>query len=1031
MMRASYYQTRLWMDWQLDPTSTRYNEILAYQLSGPLNLGWLKQALTALMYRHVLLRSVFSQPNKALCIQPRQEPILPFSIREIPGDFKTGIPKEILQEINAPFDLRVGPLWRCEILRLNTQEHYLILILHHIIADGRSFELLRKDLSRFYNQPSLTEQLPSQNAHDQLFQKYLLKEKISRKDAEIGLAYYREQLLQKSLHCDLLANSGGEPGVCRFFLDVETSKAVRQFCQQRHCSPFRFISSIYALFLYRYFGQEKFCMAYPIDMRNSAGQEIVGSFVNMQLLPVSLNDQCSFEDVLLQVSESRRIIKKLSLPYEKMVGILKKEKVIGSSDFANIVVSETDLKLKPLLFQGLRVKVLQIPKIALPYDLSLEFERNDQCFCFQLSIANGWFNGENSEVQLKEDFKFFISCALRYPRFPLNQLLFATPTDGLVALSQAPQPFRPSLLRIEERFHQIAEQYPHRVAIIEEGNNLTYAELSAMADGIVAHLATHLRSEDLVVGISMKHSAPLIAVILALFSLGRAYLPIRTDFPPAYAKEIIKEAQLKVLISDHGLGFSIPGLNVISLADLLVRVPVKKSQISDHSTEELAYILYTSGTSGAPKGVMIKHSSVVNLLVSCQPFYQLSCHDVVPWFHSYGFDFSVWEIWAPLLNGGALLILDEATTKSPRELAEKLSQHRVTLLNQTPSALKQLGGYLAQLEPSTINLSSLRTIITGGEALYPHHVEAILSHKTPLNCQIFNMYGITEDTVHSTIFEITKEYLAQRNSIIGKMLPGKEGVVVDEQGHPKPLGCPGELLISGFGVTEGYFQQAEMAKERFVQLPQLAPGKVWLKTGDQARLLPSGDLIYLGRKDTQTKIRGYRIDIQTIETHLNRLDGILDVKVLKESDQLIVFIVLKKGNSIATIKAAAKAVLPLYMLPSQWIKLQRLPLTLNNKINEEELRRFLQRRPQKKGPSQHGKGYTPVEQEVYQVWQQLLPGEIFDKDDHFFDCGGNSLLLVELQNQLEKRFKLTLPMIEFFKHPTISEMAKVICDRAV
>lgn len=1028
-MKASIYQERFWLEWQLDPLNSKYNEFLIYNINGHLNLDKLKQAFKALSYKHPLLRSQFYRNEDGLHVQLIEDFKLPFEIVNINLSQPCDIFKIIKETIDIPFDLAHGPLWQARILHVREQQYWLVIMFHHIIIDGNSFDIVRNDLALFYNQPEKIKQLQNTEAYINHFKKSLEAVNFLGNANELiqqGLRYYKDKLANQSLHYGLGKDSDEQ--VSFFFsLDKSIRNQIKNFCQNHDCKLFRFMAVIYAVFLYRYFGQKKFCITYPVNMRQKADQDILASLINMQLLPIELQPTSTFWDVLTQVVENRQVTQGLVWPYEKIITYLKDENIITNSDSANIVLSETDLKLRPINLDGVQIASIQMPKPSLPYDISLEYECYKDDIYIQLSIKRHWFDASYHSEQIQQDISSIIKCICDYPQISFKQLLLLDKLQqqNMMNLSSELCSYKLCDMRIEEKFEQIVKQYAEEIAIIDSHKKITYSQLAEMVDVIAANLMQKLNSKVRLVGIAMQHSAELIAVILALFKLGRAYLPVVPNLPSAYLKDIINQSQLEVIITDQEINIEVEKqLKINFINDLLTKSSLNLEH-NEKIDNDLAYVLFTSGTTGSPKGVMIRHGSIVNLILSCQSFYQISCQDIVPWFHSYGFDYSVWEMWAALLNGGKLLILDDLITRSPRAFTEYMSQHHVTVINQTPTALKQWIIYLTENKAVLPDLSSVRIIISGGEPLYPHNVEALLLNKTPLRCRIFNMYGITEDCVHSTIFEITPNFLRQQYSLIGKMLPGKQALVIDEDCNIKPVGCCGELLISGFGVAQGYFNQPEMTKERFIQLSENELQKIWFKTGDQVRLLPSGGFEYIGRKDTQVKIRGYRIDLKIVEAYLCRLKGVLDAKVILDNNQLFAFLVLDNDVTILNIMSLARANLPHYMLPDRFIKISNLPRTTNNKIDEKKL--LAMSKIKIELPDVLSENTTDeITLQIIAIWKRLLPNHTFDLKDNFFDCGGNSILLAALQGHLEKCFSIKFPIIEFFNHSTIAEMTKMV-----
>lgn len=1063
-MKASAYQKRFWFEWKTDPLSAQYNEFFVYDIKGYLDTASLEKAFRYLSYKHPMLRSQYYYHDDELYLEIIADMVLPFNIINVGQAQKAVVESEALKIINKPFDLGCGPLWRANLLKLNDKNFWLLISLHHIIIDGNSFEILRNDLSFFYNKNhnyELCNAIKKIGRKNILLNEYLKKESENLScflnDSELG--YYKEKLTDASLYHDFHAGSFsdkfcqtkniegedvGDPifhsAVSALKKQVETKitdinfslgqvlvEKISDFCFENRCSLFQFIAAIFSVFLYKCFENEKTCFVYPVNMRPSTHKDMFGSFINMQILPINFEKNSSFLKILSQINENRQMARLINLPYEKIIFELKKNGVVEAIDWANVILAETDLKLRPLNLDGLESTNVFFDKNSLPYDLSLEYQYLNENIFFRFMLNDKKIMPGCSNNNLKDHFIAIIKHVLSNIDLSLMELSLVSPDQAksMMPLSIRPEEFNAVDIRIEKKFEKIVCEYSDKIAIIDNGIENTYLQLNQLADTIAKNLEEKLSPDEKLIGVSMTHSLELVATIIALFKLGRAYLPLRTDLPDSYLDEIIKQSKISTILKDKTAINLCPVLrcNVFFISDLIAEKDNLSISKNRHKFDNLAYVLYTSGTSGKPKGVAIEHHSIVNLVSSCQSFFNISYHDIIPWFHSYSFDFSVWEIWAALLNGASLLILDSSAIKSPRVFTEHVEQYKATIINQTPTALKQWGGYLATVKETKNILASVRIIITGGETLCHHHVEKIYENR--LNFKIFNMYGITEDCIHSTICEITVDYFTEHVSNIGKMLPGKKALVVDKNLNLKPLGCPGNLIISGFGLAREYFNQPVLTQENFFKLPGFSGEVIWFKTGDNVRILPSGEIEYLGRKDAQVKIRGYRIDCNDIEIRVRHIDGVSDVKILVHNNEFLSLLVLEENVAVEDIHKMIKLNLPYYMVPERFIKIEEIPLTVNGKIDIERLIQKSQITTEKK-QAQPTVFFDTVTTEIRKIWAALLPGQCFDLDDNFFDSGGNSVLLASLQQKLECFFEINLSILEFFTHPTISDMANMV-----
>jgi amino acid adenylation domain-containing protein len=453
------------------------------------------------------------------------------------------------------------------------------------------------------------------------------------------------------------------------------------------------------------------------------------------------------------------------------------------------------------------------------------------------------------------------------------------------------------------------------------------------------------------------------------------------------------------------------------------------NSVSGTTPDNLAYVIYTSGSTGNPKGVLISHSNVTRLLLATHPWFHFDQNDVWTLFHSYAFDFSVWEMWGSLLYGGRLVVLPYWVSRSPETFYRLLSEKNVTVLNQTPSAFRQL--IQAEESSTEANKLALRLVIFGGEALDFQTLKPWFERHGDRHPQLVNMYGITETTVHVTYRPITTADLpSSGNSLIGVQIPDLELYVLDRTWNPVPIGVPGELCVGGAGVGRGYLKRPELTAERFIPNPfDSGGGKRLYRSGDLVRYLPNHDLEYVGRIDAQVKIRGFRIELGEIETTFSQHPAVRDVTVILDGDEpsekrLIAYLVSRQPPTVSELNAFLRQKLPEYMVPASFVFLDALPLTRNGKLDRRNLPAPDRSRPEQESPFIAPR--TVVEKLLANIWAELLKVERVGIHDNFFELGGHSLLITQVASRIQQTFQVHLPLRTLFDAPTVALLSMAV-----
>ncbi|WP_318841837.1 non-ribosomal peptide synthetase, partial [Dickeya dadantii] len=586
----------------------------------------------------------------------------------------------------------------------------------------------------------------------------------------------------------------------------------------------------------------------------------------------------------------------------------------------------------------------------------------------------------------------------------------------------------PADVCIHERFEQQAARQPDAVAVVFEGQSLRYGELNRRANQLAHWLIELGVRPDQRVAIALERGVDLVVALLATLKAGGAYVPLDPNYPEERLNYMLSDSEPVALITAAALRAKVPtDGHVIELDDPAQPWATCPTGNINPATlgltpRHLAYVIYTSGSTGLPKGVLVEHHNVVRLLRTSQPLFHFGAEDVWTLFHSYAFDFSVWEIWGSLLNGGRLVVVPYLVSRSPEAFYQLLCEQAVTVLNQTPSAFRQL----MAAQADNAGHHALRYVIFGGEALNPSSLAPWYSHAANDRTRLINMYGITETTVHVTWQPLQPEDVASTGSPIGRRLPDLRTYLLDEQQQPAPIGVVGELYVAGAGVARGYLNQPELTAERFLDDPFSAEtGARMYRSGDLARWNADGTLDYLGRNDHQVKIRGFRIELGEIEAAMRRHAQVTDTVVLARSGQdgeprLVAWYVGEADMQALRDHIAGQ--LPAHMTPAVYVCVDALPLTANGKIDQKAL------------PEPDDNAFirlafeaprSAMEQTLAELWQTLLGVERVGRQDHFFELGGHSLLAVKLLSETNRR-GLNLSLSTLFESPRLFELAAAL-----
>jgi len=1046
-LSLSYAQQRLWFLDQLQPNSSLYNIPLALRLAGFLEVAALEQSLEEIIHRHEALRTNFitidGKPTQIIQTV-RNWQLSVIELQHLPRlEQETSAQELAITQAIQPFDLASGSLLRATLVVLSETEHILLICMHHIVSDEWSMGVFIQELATSYNayaqgQSANTAPLPIQYADFAIWQRQWLVGEVLQSQ----LSYWKQQLADAPALLSLPTDRP-RPAVQKFLgayqefaLSLELTQGLMQLSQQQGVTLFMTLLAGFDTLLYRYTGQSDILVGTPIANRNHSEIEgLIGFFVNTLVMRTDLSADPSFSSLLGRVREmALSAYAHQDLPFEMLVEALQPQRNLSHTPVFQVAFVFQNTPNSQVELTGLTVSPLVVENTTAKFDLTLAMENTGTGLVGVWEYNTDLFDSSTIE-RMASHFVTLLEGIVANPCEPISQLplLTAVEQQQLLIEWNDTQVNYPHDLCIHQLFEEQVERKPDAVAVVFEEQQLTYHELNCRANQLAHYLRSHGVGADVLVGICVERSLEMIVGLLAILKAGGAYVPLDPDYPQERLNLILEDAQVSVLLIQQHLVEKLQQHQAH-----IVCLDSDGEKIAQHSNSNplnistpsnLAYVIYTSGSTGKPKGVLVNHSHVVRLFAATDSWYNFNSEDVWTMFHSYAFDFSVWEIWGALLYGGRLVVVGYLVTRSPKSFYELLCQEKVTILNQTPSAFRQL--IPAEQSITTVGDLNLRLVIFGGETLELNSLQPWFDRHGDQSPQLVNMYGITETTVHITYRPLSKADLHGKASVIGRPIPDMQIYILDEHQNPVPIGIPGEMYVGGAGVTRGYLNRRELTEQRFISNPF---GKYKLyKTGDKGRYLPNGELEYLGRIDNQVKIRGFRIELGEIEGLLTQHPAVWESVVIVSEDEpsdkrLVAYVVPNTGQclKVQELREFLTNQLPSYMVPNAFVILEALPLTSNGKVNYRAL-------PAPDLDSEIADKFVAprnvTEEMLAQIWAEVLKLKQVGIEDNFFELGGHSLLATQVISRLQEALKISLPLRHIFESPTVAQLSEVILSQ--
>ncbi|MDZ8079259.1 MAG: amino acid adenylation domain-containing protein [Nostoc sp. DcaGUA01] len=1036
----SFSQQRLWFIDQLYHGSSFYNIPIAFHIKGQLNITALHQSLNEILKRHEIWRTTFKLING----QPVQDiardltwdlPII--NLEHLSNqNWESEVKQLVAKEATKPFNLAKGLLVRATLLRLNEQEHVLLVTMHHIITDGWSCGVFLRELSTLYaafstNQPSPLPELPIQYADFAIWQ----RDRIQGEFLATKLKYWKQQLSGELPVLQLPADRPRPTvttfaGAKQYFTFSTTlTNALKQLSQREDATLFMSLLAAFNILLYRYTDQEDILIGSPIANRNRAELEgILGLFVNTLVLRNNLSGNPSFRELLHRVRQvTLDAYAHQDLPFEMLVEKLQPERDLSRNPFYEVmfVLQNTPTSVQEV--SGLTLHTLEFDSGTSQLDIFLSMFESQEGLTGCLEYNTDIFDATTISQFIK-NYQTLLENIVANPEQHIYDLSLLTPVEEeqlLFKFNQSSAEYKN--LSLDQLFEQQVELTPDSIALIHQSEQLTYHQINYQANQLANYLQKQGVTKETLVAICLERSIDMVVGILGILKAGGAYIPLDPSYPVERLNFMLSDSQASILISHQQIlekqSLCSPKIVCLDIHQDEIAQQSPENLINISKPEHLAYIIYTSGSTGTPKGVLGTHRGTVNGLHWLWKTYPFTPEEVCCQKTAISFVDSVWEIFAPLLQGIPTVIISNATLLDTQLFIEALAHHKVSRIILVPSLLRLL---LDNYHYLTQKLSQLKIWITSGEAL---------SVKLAKNFQelmpfakLINLYGSSEVSANATYYD-TSLLEDKVNTIpIGRPIQNTQVYVLNHNLQPTPVGVFGELYIGGDGLAKGYLHRPELTQEKFIDNPFIPTTKLY-KTGDLVRYLNDGNLEYLGRHDEQVKIRGFRVELGEIAAAILQHPDVQESVVVvvndaEENQRLIAYIVAQKQEVATELLPYLQQKLPSYMLPSAFVVLDALPLTPNRKVDKRSLR------TDEVIPISTTKTFIPArnftELSLVKLWENLLNTSPIGVADNFFNLGGHSFLAVRLMAQIQDRFGHNLSLSTLFENPTIEKLAVIV-----
>ncbi|WP_412676924.1 amino acid adenylation domain-containing protein [Bacillus siamensis] len=1018
--KKAYYPTspaqqRVYFLHQMEPNQLAQNMFGQISITGKYDEQALISSLQQVIERHEAFRTYFEMIDGEIVQKLENEVDFNVKVRTMSRNEFDAYADRFVK----PFRLEQAPLVRAELIKIENEQAELLIDMHHTISDGYSVNILTNELLALYHQKPLPDTEFEYKDFAEWQNQWLNEDAMKRQEA-YWLEQFQDEIPVLQLPTDgskaAEQSSEGQRVTCSLQPDVIRSL---ELAQKAGTTLYTVMLAAYKVLLHKYTGQEDIVVGTPASGRNHPDIEnIIGIFIQTIGIRTKPHANRKFSDYLEEVKrQTLDAFENQDYPFDRLVEKLNVQRETTGTSLFNTMFVFQNIEFHEIRHDECTFKVKERnPGVSL-YDLMLTIEDAGQQIEMHFDFKPGQFEKDTIE-QITRHYTGILNGLVEQPEMTLSSVPMLSETERHQLLTECndtktPYPHKETVSRW---FEKQAAQRPDHPAVIFGNEQYTYRQLNERANQLARTLRIKGVQADQFVAILSPHCLELIVGILAVLKSGGAYVPIDPEYPEDRIQYMLSDSKAKIVLTLQSLQDQLPYDGDVVLLDEESSYHEDGSNLeSESNAHDLAYMIYTSGSTGNPKGVLIEHQGLANYIWWAKEVYVKGEKTNFPLYSSISFDLTVTSIFTPLATGNTIIVFDGEDKSAV--LSEIIKDTRIDMMKLTPAHLHVIK------EMNIAGGTAIRKMIVGGENLSTRLVKSV-SEQFKGRLDIFNEYGPTEAVVGCMIYHFDAERDKREFVPIGTPAANTDIYVADASRNLVPIGVIGEMYISGPGVARGYWNRPDLTAEKFIENPFI-PGAKMYKTGDLAKRLKDGNLVYIGRADEQVKIRGHRIELGEIEAAMHNAEAVQKAAVtVKEEDglnQLCAYYVSDKPIAAAQLREQLSSELPDYMVPSYFVRLDDMPLTSNGKINRKAL-------PAPEASLQHTAEYVPpgneAESKLADLWQEVLGISRAGIKHNFFDLGGNSIRAAALAARIQKELDVNLSLKDIFKFPTIEQLAE-------
>ncbi|NNL93291.1 MAG: amino acid adenylation domain-containing protein [Saprospiraceae bacterium] len=1042
ILSLSLNQSSLWFINQSRPNQTAYNILFTLKFQGELDQSKVKKTLKIILEKHDLLRSNFLVKDGTAIRVISENANLNFRFSNITDQLpslQASFEKETVENLfNKKFDLTNESLINFHYVKYSSEHVKLFVVVHHIIFDGLSMNIFSKEFQSIYD--SLDNPTPpvaiDTIVKPQSYCDYVDESRNQYFSGQLSTNFkFWQSKLEGGEYFLNLSTDFHRPKIQQFeganielIIDKKEFLDITEFTRKEKVTPFILLLSVFKMLLYKHTQQSDISIGVPFANRQLANSHsTIGYFTNTAVYRSQMNDFHNFSELLNYIKAyTLDVVDNQVYPFGKLVEKLNPDRSVSYNPIFQVMFAYHNILDKRETKNGVFIELEEIINPSCKFDLDIEIQEKEEGLVATFNYNTSLFS-QSTISAMASQFHFLLGQVIHNPFKKFNQFILEDKTILANKVAEWNDTLSPvEDVSIHSHLEKRAKAHPNRIAVFSDQHQMTYAQLNKRANQIAHYIKNLGIQKEEIIGIIMNRSVNMVAGIYGALKAGVAYLPINSNFSNERIQYLIEHSNIKaVFVSEDltsDLNITCPKI-YLDKDQYFNDLPTTNLNIPIDSSH-LAYVVFTSGSTGDPKGVMTEHGSVMHRITWMQKQFPLKENDVLIQKTPLTFDVCVWELFRWTLSGSSLYVLPSEGEKNPEIILSAIDKFKVTSLHVVPS---MFNAYLAFLDvpDQKINLSSLRTIFTTGEALEHYHVQKFRKVISPNNeVSLINFYGPTEVTIAASWFDtITADDYTKVP--IGKPMDNTQIYILDNHENLQPVGIPGELVITGRGLARGYLNNPSLTKEKYKYNKK---GIRYYKTGDKARWLPNGQIEFLGRSDHQVKIRGFRIELGEIENEMNKHPKVDSVIVLSKKieagdDRLVSYYIPKDKSTKIDFRSYLKKLLPGYMIPTVFIPIDNIPIRSNGKLDAKKLPEPFANKKRTIGQRVYN---NSIEQKIAGIWFQILKHDAFDIEDNFYDVGGSSILIMNMKLKIDAAFKSDIAIIDLFQYSTIKSLAEEI-----